>query len=64
MDFTGKVCIVTGAGGGIGSAVANEFYKLGASISIVDIKGLDATVEKYGFDPARVLCLEQSITEE
>ena len=64
MDFTGKVCIVTGAGGGIGSAIANEFYKLGANIAIVDIKGLDATVEKYGFDPDRCLCLEQSITEE
>lgn len=35
MDFTGKVCIVTGAGGGIGSAIANEFYKLGANIAIM-----------------------------
>ena len=64
MDFTDKVCIVTGAGGGIGSAIANEFYKAGAKIAIVDIKGLDETVAKYGFDPERVLCLNESITEE
>lgn len=37
MDFTGKVCIVTGAGSGLGKAVADEFAARGGKVVLSDI---------------------------
>ena len=37
MDFTDKVVIVTGAGGGIGSAIVRKFTNLGAKVAMVDL---------------------------
>ena len=64
MDFTGKIAIVTGAGGGIGRAVVKEFYDNGACVALVDVKGLEETVAELGLDPERILCLEKSVAEE
>lgn len=64
MDFTGRVAIVTGAGGGIGRGIVKEFYDLGADIVLVDIKGLEETVNALELDPERFLCLERDITDE
>ena len=64
MDFTNKVAIVTGAGGGIGKAIVKEFYDGGASVALVDIKGLEETVSSLELDEDRILCLNKSITEE
>lgn len=38
MDFTNKVAIVTGGGQGIGRIVALEFARMGAAVTVVDIK--------------------------
>ncbi len=64
MDFTGRIAIVTGAGGGIGRAIVKEFYDNGANVALVDIKGLEETVSELGLDQDRILCLTDSITEE
>ena len=64
MDFSNRTAIVTGAGGGIGKAIVKEFYDNGANVALVDIKGLDETVQSLGLDPDRILCLNDSITEE
>lgn len=38
-EFQGKVAIVTGAGSGIGEAIARELAAGGASIVVADLEG-------------------------
>jgi NAD(P)-dependent dehydrogenase (short-subunit alcohol dehydrogenase family) len=47
-DMTGKVALVTGAGGGLGQAVAVTLARAGADICLVDVKedGLDETAKR------------------
>jgi 3-oxoacyl-[acyl-carrier protein] reductase len=37
MDFTGKVAIVTGAGGGIGEGYANAFAARGMKVVVAEL---------------------------
>lgn len=60
VDFSGKVAVILGAGGGIGSVVAQKFFGLGAKVALLDlgpekIKGLsekfDGKLEKAAYFP-------------
>jgi NAD(P)-dependent dehydrogenase (short-subunit alcohol dehydrogenase family) len=37
MNFTGKVCVVTGGANGIGLCIVNEFSRIGAKVAFVDL---------------------------
>lgn len=45
IEFNGKVAVVTGAGGGLGSAMAARFAESGATVAVCDIKGAEAVAE-------------------
>lgn len=46
MDLKDRVCIVTGAGKGIGREVAKLFYKEGAQLALITRTGADLTILK------------------
>lgn len=41
MDFSGRNTVVTGAGGGIGAALARSFHARGANVVLADLAGAD-----------------------
>jgi 3-oxoacyl-[acyl-carrier protein] reductase len=63
MKLNGKVAVVTGAGSGMGRAMAREFYEQGASVVVVDIRG-DAAEETVVLvkDPDRSLALTADVS--
>jgi NAD(P)-dependent dehydrogenase (short-subunit alcohol dehydrogenase family) len=50
MDLTGKVTLITGAGGGLGEAIACVFAKAGATLALLDLDEAPAraTLEASG----------------
>ncbi|KAL8871386.1 MAG: hypothetical protein Q9174_002771, partial [Haloplaca sp. 1 TL-2023] len=46
MDFSGKVVLITGAGGGLGRSYALLFAKLGASVVVNDLVNPDDVVQE------------------
>lgn len=54
--LTGKVVAITGAGGGIGSALAREFSKQGAHLALsdIDVSGLESLVDSLSGSGQRV----------
>ncbi len=66
MDgFAGKVAVVTGAGSGIGQALALELAQSGAAVAIsdVDTEGLAVTEERVRFIGAQVRADRLDVTE-
>lgn len=64
--LVGKVAIVSGAGGGIGSAICRRFAREGAAIVCVDInrETVEATATKLADDGARAVALEADVADE
>jgi NAD(P)-dependent dehydrogenase (short-subunit alcohol dehydrogenase family) len=50
LGLSGRVCVVTGGGGGIGRATAISFAQAGARVAVIDLNedGLDATRAELG----------------
>lgn len=53
FDFSGKALVLTGASGGIGSAVAKLFYDAGASLLLADIDGKAVAALAESLDPGK-----------
>lgn len=66
MDFTGKVAVITGAGGDMGAAIAKKFTDLGAKVALLDIREDLAlkTVEKLGLTEEQCLCMAADVSSE
>ena len=66
MDFKNKVVILTGAGGGIGTAIAQKFVQLGAKLALLDIR-LDTVrqlAQRLGLGEDRVFCAAPDVADE
>lgn len=50
IDFTNKVVVITGAAGGIGSAMARRFAEDGAKVAVCDLRGTAAVAEAIAAD--------------
>jgi 3-oxoacyl-[acyl-carrier protein] reductase len=60
----GKVAVVTGAGGGIGSAVSRRLAEEGAAVACTDMKldAAQATVDDISTTGGRAIALEHDVT--
>jgi 3-oxoacyl-[acyl-carrier protein] reductase/2-deoxy-D-gluconate 3-dehydrogenase len=58
VDLAGRVAFITGAAGGIGSAMAQAFAANGASVAVVDINGDGAEAVAAGLPDALALRMD------
>src|SRR5262245_45774921 len=65
MSSQGKVAVITGAGSGIGKAVALAFVKDGYSVAIAGRRAdaLESTVKAAGSDGSRMLAVPTDVTK-
>lgn len=66
MDFSGKVAVITGAGGDMGAAIAKRFVELGAMVALLDIREDLAknTVEKLNLSQEQCLHMAADVADE
>ena len=65
MRLEGRIAIVTGAGSGMGRAIAQEFIAEGANVLALDVRksAVDETVEMVG-QPGRIVAFECDVSNE
>lgn len=65
-DFSGRVALITGAAGGIGSAVATALHRRGASIVLVDMEStdLESLASKLGNERVAVAYADVTAREQ
>lgn len=60
QDFNGKIAVITGAGGGMGLALATAMLTAGASILLLDVKSRPQEFENFG---ERALYIQTDLTD-
>jgi 3-oxoacyl-[acyl-carrier protein] reductase len=63
MTLAGRTALITGAGGGIGSAVARAFAAAGADLSLADIHPVNALADELRKAGSRVLDTPTDVTQ-
>jgi 3-oxoacyl-[acyl-carrier protein] reductase len=63
MTFAGRSALITGAGGGIGAAVARAFAAAGADLSLADLAPVSALADELRAGGRRVLDTPTDVTE-
>ena len=64
MSLAGRTALITGAGGGIGSAVARAFAAAGADLSLADLKPVAALADELRAQGRRVIDTPTDVTQE
>lgn len=66
LGLSGRVCVVSGAGSGIGAAVAQALVEQGAQVALLDrdAAAVHAVADRLGRAGAKVLALECDISDE
>jgi len=63
MSLAGRTALITGAGGGIGSAVARAFAAAGADLSLADLKPVAALADELRAQGRRVVDTPTDVTQ-
>src|SRR6185436_12904982 len=63
MSLAGRTALITGAGGGIGSAVARAFAGAGADLSLADLKPVAALANELHAGGRRVIDTPTDVTQ-
>ncbi len=64
MDFAGRVAIVTGAGTGLGRAMALKLATHGARVVIADLRGAEAVADEVRALGAQALAVHVDVADE
>lgn len=66
MNYQDKVVVLTGASGGIGSAMAKKFSSLGAKLVLLDValERVEALAGNLQLENSRVLCRTVDVADE
>ena len=66
MNYQDQVVVLTGASGGIGSAMAKKFTDLGAKVALLDITvdRVQALADKLGLGSDRAFCAAVDVSNE
>ena len=65
-DFSGQTVLITGAAGGLGSAIAADFYASGARVALADIdrEGMERFAGRQDFDRSRARIFPMDVGDE